>query len=76
LIRFRQLEEPENLMFANDYSGLQKATHSKNWFSRGRDLLEEGRYEDALVCFEEAQRLGYPKSADAILICNQRLGLS
>ena len=62
-------------MFANDFDGLQKATHSKNWFSRGRDLLEESRYEDALICFEESQRLGYAKSKDAILLCKNVLGL-
>jgi hypothetical protein len=63
-------------MFANDENGLQKSTHSKNWFSRGRDLLEESRYEDALVCFEEAKRLGYPKSNEAILLCKRALGLA
>jgi len=63
-----------NPMFANNDNGLQKSAHSKSWFSRGRDLLEDSRYEDALVCFEEAKRLGYPKSADAILICKRELG--
>jgi hypothetical protein len=63
-------------MFADDDNGLQKSINSKNWFSRGRDLLEESRYEDALVCFEEARRLGYPKSNDAILLCKRELGLT
>jgi hypothetical protein len=63
-------------MFANDDSGLHRSNHSRNWFSRGRDLLEESRYEDALLCFEEAQRLGHAKSADAILICKNELGLT
>jgi hypothetical protein len=63
-------------MFINDDSGLQKSVNSKNWFSRGRDLLEESRYEDALICFEEAKRLGYPKSAEAILLCKRELGLT
>jgi len=60
-------------MFTNDDNGLLKSVHSKNWFSRGRELLEESRVEDALVCFEEAKRLGHPKSADAILLCKSRL---
>jgi hypothetical protein len=63
-------------MFTNDDNGLYRLAHSKNWFSRGRDLLEESRYEDALVCFEEAKRLGHPKSADAILLCKMGLGLT
>jgi hypothetical protein len=63
-------------MFTNDDNGQQRAASSKNWFSRGRDLLEDSRYEDALVCFEEAKRLGYPKSADAILLCKRELGLT
>jgi cytochrome c-type biogenesis protein CcmH/NrfG len=63
-------------MFINDDHGLSKPDHSKDWFSRGRDLVEESRYEDALVCFEEAERLGYPKSAVAILLCKRQLGLS
>jgi hypothetical protein len=62
-------------MFANDDGTLQKSANAKNWFSRGRDLLEESRYEDALICFEEAKRFGYPKSAEAILICKKELGL-
>jgi hypothetical protein len=62
-------------MFINDDNGLQRSANSKNWFSRGRDLLEESRYEDALICFEESQRLGYAKSKDAILLCKNVLGL-
>lgn len=63
-------------MFTNNDNGQQRAASSKNWFSRGRDLLEDSRYEDALVCFEEAKRLGYPKSADAILLCKRELEMS
>ena len=63
-------------MFTHDDYSPQKSANSKNWFSRGRDLLEESRYEDALVCFEEAKRLGYPKSADAVLLCKKALGLT
>jgi hypothetical protein len=63
-------------MFINDDNGLQKSANSKNWFSRGRDLVEESRYEDALICFEEAKRLGYLKSVDAILLCKKELGLA
>lgn len=63
-------------MFINDDSGLQKSANSKNWFTRGRELLEESRYEDALVCFEEARRLGYPKSEYGILLCKKELGLA
>jgi hypothetical protein len=63
-------------MFIDDDHGLQKPDHSRNWFSRGRELVEESRYEDALLCFEEAHRLGYLKSADAILLCKRELGLS
>ena len=62
-------------MFTNDDNGLQRSANSKNWFSRGRDLLEESRYEDALICFEESQRLGHAKSKDAILLCKKELGL-
>jgi hypothetical protein len=61
-------------MFNYDDNGLQRSANSKNWFNRGRDLLEESRYEDALVCFEEAERLGYLKSAEAILLCKRELG--
>lgn len=60
-------------MFMTDDRGLQKLDHSRNWFSRGRELVEESRYEDALVCFEEAERLGHLKSADAILLCKREL---
>jgi hypothetical protein len=63
-------------MFTNDDNGTQKSANSKNWFSRGRELLEESRYEDALVCFEEAKRFGHPKSVEAILICKKELGLA
>ena len=62
-------------MYTHD-NGPQKLANSKNWFNRGRELLEERRVEDALVCFEEAKRLGYPKSADAILLCKKVLGLT
>jgi hypothetical protein len=61
-------------MFTHDDNGPQMLSHSKNWFNRGRELLEDSRYEDALVCFEEAKRLGYPKSAEAILLCQRGLG--
>jgi hypothetical protein len=63
-------------MFPNNDSNPGKLFHSKNWFSRGRELLEDSRYEDALVCFEEAKRLGHPKSADAIFLCKKELGLT
>jgi len=63
-------------MFLHDDDGLRKSTTSMNWFNRGRDLLEDSRVEDALLCFEEARRLGYPKSADAILLCKRQLGLT
>jgi hypothetical protein len=63
-------------MFTNDDHGLRKSASSTNWFSRGRDLIEESRYEDALVCFEEAKRLGHHKSTDAILLCKRELGLT
>jgi hypothetical protein len=63
-------------MFINDDNGLLRSANSKNWFSRGRDLLEESRYEDALICFEESKRLGYLKSKDAILLCKRELGLT
>jgi len=62
-------------MFNNDGNGLQRSASSKNWFSRGRDLVEESRYEDALVCFEESHRLGHPKSEDGIPLCQKELGL-
>jgi len=62
-------------MFTDNDNGLQRSANSRNWFSRGRELLEESRYEDALVCFEQAKRLGHPKSADAIFICKQQLEL-
>lgn len=68
--------ESKPLMFANDDHSPQRSANSKNWFSRGRELLEESRYEDALVCFEEARRLGYPKSENAILLCKKELGLA
>lgn len=35
--------------------------------------LEEMRYDDALVCFDEARRFGHPNSAKAIALCHQRL---
>jgi hypothetical protein len=63
-------------MFINEDNGLHRSANSKNWFSRGRDLIEESRYEDALICFEEAKRLGYLKSQDAILLCKKELGLA
>jgi len=63
-------------MFTDDASNLRKPAHSKNWFNRGRELVEDSRYEDALVCFEEAKRLGYPQSDNAILLCKKELGLS
>ena len=63
-------------MFTINDNGPQRMANSKNWFGRGCELLEESLYEDALVCFEEAKRLGYPKSADAILLCKKELGLT
>ena len=39
-------------MFTSDNSGFETSANSRNWFSRGRDLLEDSRYEDALVCFD------------------------
>jgi hypothetical protein len=63
-------------MFTYDDNGPQRLANSKNWFNRGRKLLEESRVEDALVCFEEAKRLGHLKSVDAILLCKKELGLS
>jgi hypothetical protein len=62
-------------VLVNYDNGLQKSVNSKNWFSQGRELLEVSRFEDALICFEEARRLGHPKSAEAILICERKLGL-
>jgi len=31
------------------------------------------RYDEALVCFEEARRLDHPRSAQAIALCRERL---
>ena len=63
-------------MFSYDDNGPLRLANSKNWFNRGRELLEESRVEDALVCFEEAKRLGHLKSVDAILLCKRELGLT
>lgn len=63
-------------MFTDDDNRRHRSASSNNWFSQGRDLMEERRYEDALFCFEEAERLGHPKSADAILLCKMGLGLT
>jgi hypothetical protein len=38
--------------------------------------MEDSRYEDALICFQEAKRLGYPKSTEAVLLCKRELGLT
>jgi hypothetical protein len=66
----------KSFVFIDDNDSPHRSSNSKNWFSRGRDLLEESRYEDALICFEESQRLGYLKSKDAILLCKRELGLT
>ena len=63
-------------MFRNDDNDPDKLARSKDWFSRGRELLEESRYEDALICFKQAKRLGHAKSEDAILLCKKKLGLT
>ncbi|MGH9931842.1 MAG: tetratricopeptide repeat protein [Pyrinomonadaceae bacterium] len=44
------------------------------WYSKGGALVNGfQRYREALVCFEEAQRLGYPQAAQAAAMCRQRL---
>lgn len=45
------------------------------WFNKGAVLFNNfQRYREALSCFEEVQRLGYPQVAQAIALCRQRLG--
>lgn len=51
----------------------QKAVSSKNWFQQGTEFLEQGCYEEALSCFEEALRLGHPQAAKAIALCRKEL---
>lgn len=64
-----------SFVFTDENDALRLA-HSKSWFSRGRELLEGNHYEDALVCFKQAKRLGHPKSVEAIFICQSKLGLT
>lgn len=45
------------------------------WFNKGSALVNGFRhYREALPCFEEAARLGYPQAAAAIALCRQMLG--
>jgi len=47
------------------------------WFNQGALLFNHFRhYGEALGCFEEAQRLGFPQAARAIALCRQKLGLA
>jgi len=44
------------------------------WFNKGAAFLNGlGNAQEAIPCFEEAQRLGHPNAADAIAICRKRL---
>jgi phage FluMu protein Com len=44
------------------------------WFTRATDLFESERYEEALVCFQEARRLHHPHAARAVARCREKLG--
>lgn len=45
------------------------------WFNKGVALVQGfARHADALVCFREAERLGYAEVAEAIALCQQALG--
>jgi tetratricopeptide (TPR) repeat protein len=47
---------------------------AETWHSKGVALSISQRPREALVCFEEAHRLGYPKAALAIALLRQALG--
>lgn len=45
------------------------------WFAKGNVLLNDlRRYREALACFEEAYRLGFPQAAQGIAICRRMIG--
>jgi tetratricopeptide (TPR) repeat protein len=46
------------------------------WYNKGTALVNYFQlYLEALACFEEAQRLGFPQAAQAIALCRQMLGI-
>jgi tetratricopeptide (TPR) repeat protein len=47
--------------------------YAQAWFKKGAALHNAGRFEQALACFEQAQRLGDPQAAEAIAVCRREL---
>lgn len=44
------------------------------WFNKGVVLLNGcGRHNEALACFEQGKKLGHPKAAQGVSLCQQRL---
>jgi hypothetical protein len=56
-------------------SALDTRPRDQAMFSRGVELLDEGRQEEACVCFYESQRLAYdPKKLLILAECDERHG--
>ena len=51
-----------------------RALRANEWFEKALDLFESERYEEALVCFQEARRFRHPHSERAIARCREKLG--
>ena len=47
--------------------------HVEAWFEKAHSLFRSNRHQEALVCFERAQRLAHPKAAEMVALCRLRL---
>jgi len=61
------------MLYSYPHTAEMNLINSRQWYARGMDHIAIMNYDDALVCFDEALRLGHPQSAKAIALCNKRL---
>jgi eukaryotic-like serine/threonine-protein kinase len=72
-----ELQRSEEALACFDRALALNPRLEQGWFNKGVALVHVfQRYAEALVCFEEAERLGNTQAAEGIALCRQELGQS
>jgi tetratricopeptide (TPR) repeat protein len=70
-----ELQRPEEALACFDRALELNPRLEHGWFNKGVALVQGlQRYAEALVCFQEAERLGYTPAAEGIALCRHELG--
>jgi tetratricopeptide (TPR) repeat protein len=71
---FGNLDRHNEELACYDEALALNAEYAEAWFNKGVALLKYfDRYDQALVCFEQAERLGVAEAAETIALCRKRM---